>query len=106
MSESSSSTQLDRILYILPVAARQNGASVSELARALVAGEGTGGGHATMARARVPAEGEWKQLAQADIRSGTRELLNRVTAELARVRATLRSFPPARPVRDRQAASR
>jgi predicted DNA-binding transcriptional regulator YafY len=41
MSESSSSTQLDRILYILPVAARQNGASVSELARALEVDGGT-----------------------------------------------------------------
>jgi nanoRNase/pAp phosphatase (c-di-AMP/oligoRNAs hydrolase) len=81
-------------------------AAAGDLARALVAGQGSGGGHATMARARVPVAGKWQQLASADIESGTRELLQRVTAAVERLRASPRSSPPARPATDHRAASR
>ena len=81
-------------------------AAAGDLARELAGQQGTGGGHATMARARVPAEGKWQQLANADLETGTRELLKLVTAAVERLRVSPRSSPPARPAKDRQAASR
>lgn len=76
-----------------------------DLARELVHGEGSGGGHATMARARVPLSQEWQQLANAGIEAGTRELLERVMSALNALRANPRSSRPARPARGRQAAN-
>ncbi len=77
-----------------------------DLARELAGKEGSGGGHATMARARVPLTGEWKQLANAGIKAGTGELLERVAAALQPLRANPRSSRPTRQARDRQVASR
>jgi nanoRNase/pAp phosphatase (c-di-AMP/oligoRNAs hydrolase) len=82
------------------------GVAAGDLARELVQDEGSGGGHATMARARVPAEGKWQQLADADIEGGTRELSELVTEAVDRLRSNPRSSPPARLVTDHPAASR
>ena len=83
-----------------------NESGAGDLARVLAGEEGGGGGHATMARARVPLDGEWKQLANATIEDGTRELLERVPAKLQSLHANPQSSPPARQARDRQVASR
>jgi nanoRNase/pAp phosphatase (c-di-AMP/oligoRNAs hydrolase) len=77
-----------------------------DLARDLAGEEGSGGGHATMARARAPLNGEWKKLANADIEQGTRELAERVSKALQSLRANPQSSPPTRQARDRQVASR
>ncbi|HEY0673971.1 MAG TPA: DHH family phosphoesterase, partial [Longimicrobiales bacterium] len=61
--------------------------SAGDLAKELIGEEGSGGGHATMARARVPLDGEWEKLARADIAMGTRELLERVNSAIERLRA-------------------
>ncbi len=83
-----------------------NEPGAGDLARELAGEEGSGGGHATMARARTPLSGEWKQLANADIESGTRELQSRVLEALKTVRANPRSSPPTRQAKDRQVANR
>jgi nanoRNase/pAp phosphatase (c-di-AMP/oligoRNAs hydrolase) len=72
-------------------------ASAGDLAKAIVGEEGTGGGHATMARARVPLTGEWKKLAGSDVENGTRELLQRVSRAVEELRTTRRSSHQARP---------
>lgn len=77
-----------------------------DLARELVSDEGSGGGHVTMARARAPLGGRWKKLANADVESGTRELMEHVNTLLQRLRANPRSSHPTRQARDRQVASR
>jgi nanoRNase/pAp phosphatase (c-di-AMP/oligoRNAs hydrolase) len=95
----------DQIIFALR---NLGGGSVGagDLARGLAGSEGSGGGHATMARARVPLNGEWKKLASADIESGTRELQSRVLDALKSLRANPRSSPPTRQERDRQVANR
>lgn len=80
-------------------------ASAGDLAKEIAGENGSGGGHATMARARLPVE-EWKELAEADIESGTRELLQRVAKAVESLRTTPRSSPQARPEKARPAATR
>jgi nanoRNase/pAp phosphatase (c-di-AMP/oligoRNAs hydrolase) len=79
-------------------------ASAGDLAKKLVGEAGSGGGHATMARARAPIDGEWKKLVNSDVESGTRELLKRVTEEVDALRASPRSSRPAHPEKGRPAA--
>ena len=80
--------------------------AAGDLARELVQDDGTGGGHASMARARVPAQGRWKELAEAGIERGTRELSDLVVGAIERLRASHRSSRPAHPATDHPAASR
>jgi nanoRNase/pAp phosphatase (c-di-AMP/oligoRNAs hydrolase) len=75
-----------------------------DLAKKLVAEEGSGGGHATMARARLPVDGEWKQLANSGIEDGTSELLGRVAKAVDELRSSPRSSPPAHPAKAHPAA--
>ncbi|HEY0305205.1 MAG TPA: DHH family phosphoesterase [Longimicrobiales bacterium] len=77
-----------------------------DLARELAGSEGSGGGHATMARARATLHGECKQLANAGIEDGTRELMKHVSAALQSLRANPQSSRPTRQARDRQVANR
>jgi nanoRNase/pAp phosphatase (c-di-AMP/oligoRNAs hydrolase) len=81
-------------------------AGAGDVARQLAGKDGSGGGHDTMARARVPLTGEWKQLACADIKTGTRELMKHVSRALESARANPRSSHPARQATDRQVANR
>jgi len=81
-------------------------AGAGDLARDLAGDEGSGGGHATMARARASLDGEWKQLADADIEKGTAELVKRVSEVLRSLRANPQSSRPTRQARDRQVTSR
>ncbi len=80
--------------------------AAGDLANELAGNEGSGGGHATMARARLPLKNEWKEFARAGIEDGTRELLSRVSAALERLRANPRSSHPAHLANARPAASR
>lgn len=80
-------------------------ASAGDLAKEIAGDNGSGGGHATMARARVPVE-EWKELAEADIESGTQELLQRVCDAVETLRASPRSSPQAHQETARPAATR
>jgi nanoRNase/pAp phosphatase (c-di-AMP/oligoRNAs hydrolase) len=93
----------DQIVFTL----RHLGGSVGagDLARELAGEEGNGGGHATMARARVPLDGDWKKLVGADIKSGTAELLKRVAAVVEKLRASHQSSRPAHQAKDHPAAS-
>jgi nanoRNase/pAp phosphatase (c-di-AMP/oligoRNAs hydrolase) len=86
---------------------RHLGGSVSagDLARELAGEQGNGGGHATMARARVPLDGEWKKLAKSNIKKGTEELLKRVAGVVEKLLASHQSSHPAHPATDRRAAS-
>ncbi len=77
-----------------------------DLANELAGSEGSGGGHKTMARARLPLNGEWKGFARAGIEHGTRKLLSCVSSALERLRANPQSSRPARPAKARPAASR
>lgn len=58
-----------------------------QLARALSAAGGAGGGHATMARAVLPLLNEWGALPDAPLEIGSTLLLERLTAELERIRS-------------------
>ena len=80
--------------------------SAGDLAKRLAGDEGSGGGHATMARARVPLTGEWECLANADVEKGTDELLKRVSALIEQLRASPRSPHQDHPVQSRPATSR
>jgi len=54
----------------------------------------------------VPLTGEWKQLVKADIKTGTAELLRRISKAIEELRANPpRSARPARPETTRQAAN-
>jgi nanoRNase/pAp phosphatase (c-di-AMP/oligoRNAs hydrolase) len=81
-------------------------ASAGDLAKKLIAGQGNGGGHATMARARVPLVDEWKKLADSNIENGTSELLTRVSNAVEELRVSRLSSHQARPVTARRAATR
>jgi nanoRNase/pAp phosphatase (c-di-AMP/oligoRNAs hydrolase) len=84
-----------------------NATGAGDLAKIVAGEEGSGGGHATMARARVPLTGKWKQLANADIKTGTVELLRRISDALEQLRANPpRSSRPAHQEKGRPAASR
>jgi nanoRNase/pAp phosphatase (c-di-AMP/oligoRNAs hydrolase) len=76
-----------------------------DLARKISGDGGSGGGHATMARARVPLTGVWAALADANVETGTEELLQRVNAAVEELRASPRSSRPARPETSRSATS-
>lgn len=80
--------------------------SAGDLAKLLAGDEGSGGGHATMARARVPLHGEWQSYLDADIETGTKKLLETVTAHVEELRTTRRSPHLARPVTVHPAGSR
>ena len=77
-----------------------------DLAKIIAGSEGSGGGHVTMARARVPLTGDWKDLANADVENGTKELLKRITAAIEQLRANPRRSPhPDHPEKSRPVAS-
>ena len=80
-------------------------AGAGDLAKLIAGDEGSGGGHTTMARARLPVAGEWSELVDAGVEEGTELLLKRVTAAIERLRANPQSFPPVRPVTNHPAAS-
>jgi nanoRNase/pAp phosphatase (c-di-AMP/oligoRNAs hydrolase) len=96
----------DQIVFTLRNLGGNKGEGAGELAKLLSGKDGNGGGHATMARARVPLNGDWKRLANADVASGTKELLKRVAAGVEKLRANPQSSHPVHPATDRQAASR
>lgn len=73
--------------------------SAGDLAKEIVGKGGSGGGHATMARARVPLNGEWKKLANSDVENGTRELLQIVVNAVEGLRVTRRSSHQAHPAK-------
>jgi nanoRNase/pAp phosphatase (c-di-AMP/oligoRNAs hydrolase) len=80
--------------------------SAGDLAKIVAGEEGSGGGHATMARARVPLTGAWQSLVNADIQAGTKELLRRICAAVEQLRANRpRSSRPARQETSRPAGN-
>jgi nanoRNase/pAp phosphatase (c-di-AMP/oligoRNAs hydrolase) len=83
-----------------------NSLGAGDLAKIVGGEQGSGGGHATMARARVPLTGDWKQFANAEIKAGTAELLRRIRNAIEQLRANPpRSSRPARQETDHRATS-
>ena len=93
----------DRLTFTLRHLGNTGGAG--DLAKKLAANEGSGGGHASMARARLPLDGSWKDLANANVEDGTKELLERVGSLIEDMQANPRSPHQDRPEKSRRAAN-
>ena len=63
--------------------------------------DGNGGGHATMARVRLPLKNLWHDLAVDDVARGSEQLMANVCSELEPLRVSRRSSRQARPVKAR-----
>lgn len=79
---------------------RHLGGSVGagDLANALTEKQGTGGGHATMARAVLPINGEYRELSK-DGTDGSKQLVALIARCLEKMRVSRRQSHQARPVR-------
>src|SRR5688572_10517713 len=67
------------------------GAGAGELAKDIIRDGGTGGGHAIMARAILPRQGEWAQFWELDVASGSKVLCKLVAERLEKQRVSRRS---------------
>lgn len=79
--------------------------SAGDLAKKIAGDQGSGGGHATMARARVPLAGDWKEYVGLDIATGTAKLLKTISPFVEEMRTNRRSSHQAHPEKGRPAVS-